>query len=380
MMNAMGSNHSAQGWKWGSSLGAVLVAASAWLSGSAWAAAASDLTVTLEDTQPDPVSLSKAGAPANIVYRIRMRNSGGNTINQVVFTGSTDVGAYSAFVNIGAINPNCAAPSSPVDLNVHSVFCQVGQLKADESVEFFLFFQTPTSGASITFNGHTDFSEGASSQQKPAHFTKDLDPPKVVALITADANKKAKTVFPDKGTLSTGGTPGLDNPFSTSVTVPSTKTTTFGKPTVTNNSIDESFAGATTQCALNSDGTAYFCYGLSSAIEVLDAVTGEKVYLTGPLAGPQITIVLTQDISSLTAKKPVPKIDDVRIFYTYLNPKWPAETPQFIQIELKKCSDTSPPGPFVNEPCVFDRINNVKGNKGNYQYIIHALDNGQFNY
>jgi hypothetical protein len=69
MMNAMGSNRFAQGWKRRSSLGAVLVAASAWLSGSAWAAAASDLTVTLVDTQPDPeVSVSRAGLAANIVY------------------------------------------------------------------------------------------------------------------------------------------------------------------------------------------------------------------------------------------------------------------------------------------------------------------------
>jgi hypothetical protein len=371
MMNAMSSKRFAQGWKRRSTIGAVLVAASAWLSGSAWAAAASDLTVTLVETQPEPeVSLA-----ANILYRIRIENSSINTVNQVVFTGSTDVGAYSAFVNIGTANPNCAAPSSPVDLNVHSVTCQVGQLKSGAFVEFYLFFQTPTSGASITFNGHTDFSEGASSGQKPAHFTKDL-PEKTVALITGDsANKKVKTVLTSAGgTFSTGVNGGVNsnNPWSTGVVVPSTglitknqiNLSTFGTANPTDPPV--SFA-----CSVANPG--YYCFGLQSTIDVLKVIDSSKLVL--PDGTSVLTITLRQDASSLAVMNPIPKIGDIRIFY---NPN-PPQNSNDVGTEVLDCGVNPPPTPSENVPCMHLRDpSNLKGKKGYYEWTIYAKDNGNF--
>jgi hypothetical protein len=327
------------------------------------------LTVTLVDTQPAPeVSVSRANLAANIVYRIRMENSGGNTVNQVVFTGSTDVGAYSAFVNIGAPNPNCAAPSSPVNLNVRSVVCQVGQLKAGASVEFYLMFQTPTSGASITFNGHTDFSEGASSQQKPAHFTEDLLP-MTVTLITSDSpgvNKHVKTVLPPiGGTFFTGpnGQVSSSNQWSTIVQVPST-------PTITNNQITlPTDAPLSTACS--SDNPGYFCFGLLSTIDVL-TIDGPPLLIVDSSV---LVITLRQDASSLAVMNPIPKIGDIKIFYRH-------DTPTISQPGAVVL-DCGPGGPVQDVPCIplgGRDDSHLKGKKGYYQWTIWAKDNGNFSW
>jgi hypothetical protein len=351
-------------------LGAAAMAAAAWVSPTAWAANASDLFVQLKDSQPDPeVSVSRSGLASNIVYRIFINNTGGNTVNQVVFTGNSDVGAYSAFVNIGAANPNCAAASSPVDPSVHSVTCQVGQLKAGDSREFFLLFQTPTTGTSITFTGTTTFSEGNSPNTPPANFT-DTIGPKTTALITSTAdqiNKNVKTVLPPTGgSFFTGpnGAVSSTNQWSTLVALP----TTTGA--VTNNQILLPSA-APVSFACSGDFAGYFCYGLQSNIAVIKAIDNLGLFLNDNDSS-FIEIKLRQDASSLAVIKPIPKIGDVKIFYNS-----DPTTIMGVGALVPPCT-ASPPTAL--HPCVFQRNDNLKGNKGYYEYVIHAKDNGQYNW
>ena len=101
---------------------------------------------------------------------------------------------------------------------------------------------------------------------------------------------------------------------------------------------------------------------------MLDAATNQKLFLTDSLAGPHITILLTQDASSLSAKKPIPPIGDVKIFYT----PDPDTTPAQI------VPDCGGAGPAKDAPCIAGRLDALKGNKGYYQWTIFALDNGRF--
>jgi hypothetical protein len=398
-MNATASHRPTRGWRSGSSVGTVLVAASAWLSGSVWAANAQNLDITYLISPEGQISASRvasaslASQPTYISVHVSMTNQSTNTINQVRVNSSSLVSGgapatYDSVISVGGISPTCS--SSTASPSETQVSCSVGQMQGGATTDFFVIYKAPVlpdppplDPITVTISVQSTFSQGASPGTPTAEFP-DGKLSQVLTLVTTESeeiSKKITTVLPDTGTFFTGSKPdivGPTNPFSTSVTVPSTKTpaTTYGKQTVTTNSIDESVALSTIPCALNSDGTTYFCYGLSSEIEVLDAATGAKLYLTDDLAGPQITIVLTQDASSLMAKKPVPKIGDVKIFYTYPNESLISPTPATFTIEVGPC--TNPGVPAKNKPCVYDRIDNFKANKGFYQYIIKALDNGRY--
>jgi hypothetical protein len=382
MMNAMGSDRFTQGWAWRSSLGGVLVAASAMLgTPAAWAANASDLAVTMQ-VKPDDgvqpplpqtysVSVSRAGLDSFISYQLKVINSGGNTVNQVVFTATATVtgtpanpisgmATYAGLVNLVAASPNCPAPGATPS---NTVTCSIGQLQAGESREFFLLFRAPEGGATVEFAGVTNFSEGNSSQAPPSTFTELVSNSMVLVTIAQqEVNKSVKTVLtPSGGLFFTGpnGQVSASNLFSTTVQVPPTTTTT---PTVTDNRIDQNSVGSFACPPLS----GYFCYGLSSAISINNANGGNKVDFT--LLGAIVFITLRQDAASLTVKKPTPGLFDVKIFYT------PTGKPT---IELAACGTSLP---VTDVPCVKDRFDHLKGNKGYYEYLIWARDNGSFSW
>jgi hypothetical protein len=350
---------------WFKSLAGAVAATTFCLTPAAWGASASDLFVTLDVKPSDTVSVSRSGLNTYVAYRATLKNRGGNTINQVVFTGTTtvagasDIAAYDGILNLGSVTPKCSAASAT------SVVCQIGQLKSNESRDFFLFFKTSQSGTSVHFDGVTNFSEGGSSGAPPANFT---------ALVTGDTGltetldvkDHVNTVLkPDGGDFFTGVNGKVDstNPFATKVTVPAVANL------VTDNAITESIAGSTTPCAQNIDAS-YFCYGLQSTISINSATDGTKVNFGAPL----VTIFLRQDISSLTAKKPTPSLYSIRIFYT---PTYPTTPPtEGTQIELLACSAGNPA--TLDHPCIANRTDNTKGSKGYYEYEIHAQDNGKF--
>ena len=350
---------------------ALAAVAAAWAcctASGAWAANADALTVTL-DVKPgvDPVtnlqtvSVSRTGLASNVSYKVLMVNGSLNTVNQVVFTGSSTadgsgIASYAAVVNLGLASPNCPPPGS---VAAASVTCAIGQLKAGESREFFLIFQAPVDGTNIRFNGHTDFSQGNSSGTPPANFTLNVD--NTIGLTTVDStdvNRSVKTVLlPAGGTFFTGpnGQVNGANLVSTTVGVPTTAL-------VTDNRIDQS---ALPSYACSGANPGYFCYGLSSSIQINNAGTGAKVYFTGS----PVTIVLRQDAASLTVKKPTPGPYDVKLFYS-------ATTG--VGSEVPSCATTG--GPTQDHPCVNTRRDFLKGKKGYYEYEILALDNGVFSW
>lgn len=335
----------------------------------AWAANASDLNVEMTATPNDTVSVSRQNLTAYIAYRVTLQNTGGNTINQVRLKGSTttsdgSVASFSSVVVNAGIAPTCGPTGT------QATSCSVGQMKAGTSSDFFLLFQTPTTTtnpATLTFTLDTTFSEGNSPNSPPANITEPTITA-VVALITTDdpgINSHVKTVLPPAGgTFFTGpnGVVSSTNPFATLMTLPGVTSL------VTSNRIDLS---SVPSFACN--GT-YFCFGLMSEMNVDKALDGSKVFYDVVAPGQFITIVLRQDISSLSTKKPVPKVGDVRIFYNP-SPLLPGDVGNLVPA----CSsDTTLPK--ENAPCVANRINNVKGNKGYYEYWIQAVDNGRLSW
>ena len=351
---------------WFKSLVGAVATATFLLTPAAWAANASDLTVTVEVKPSESptvskVSISRSGLPTYVAYKVKLLNSSFNTVNQVVFTGTTsivddvpnsDIAKYVAVVNLGAGNPNCPAASSTP---AASVVCQIGQLKSQESREFFLIFQTPLVGDTVHFAGTTNFSSGNSSNAPPANFTKVVERDTTLTTTeTSDVNSNVKTILPPVGGgFFTGANGKVDstNAFSTSVSI-------LPSAYVTDNAIVEETSG-TYACA-----TSYFCFGLFSSISVNDAKNDAKIYFGTPL----ITIILRQDASSISTKNPKPSINDVKIFYS-------STGNVADQALVPSCSVTPA---TVDHPCVAQRNDFLKGSKGYYEYVIQAFDNGKF--
>jgi hypothetical protein len=342
---------------------ALLGAVAAWCGTPAWAANASDLKVTLDGRPLDSVSLSRQNLPTYIAYRVTLANTGGNTINQVRLTGTTvadgsTAAAFNSVVVNAGITPTCGPAGAAV------VTCTVGQMKAGNSSDFFLLFQTPTDGVHLNFELDTTFSEGNSPNSPPANITE--SPLTFNVLLTqpdGNVNTHVNTVIlPAGGTFFTGpnGVVSSTNPFSSIVTLPAVTNL------VTNNTIDLASVPSF-QCG---NSISYFCFGLSSSINVDNAKDDSKVFYP---AGQIITIILRQDASSLSTKHPIPKVGDVQIFYNPNDPQFPGDVGALVPA----CTGNLPQ---PNQPCVSGRTDNLKGNKGYYEYQIRAVDNGHLSW
>jgi hypothetical protein len=344
---------------------ALLGLAAPWCGAPAWAANASDLSVSMTATPNDSVSVSRQNLTTYIVYRVTLQNTGGNTINQVSLTGTAaSDGTTAASFNSVVLNAGIAPTCGPA--GAAAISCSVGQMKAGTSSDFFLLYQTPSDGSTLTFTLNTTFSEGNSPNAPPANITE----PKIVATValvtetSADIDTHVKTVIPPAGgTFFTGpnGVVSSGNPFASAVTLPGVSNL------VTNNRIDlasvPSFACTPT----------YFCYGLSSDINVDNAKDGSKVFYDQIAPGQIITIILRQDASSLSLKHPIPKVGDVQIFYNPNPPQFPGDVGTLVPA----CKAGLP---AENQPCVSARIDNLKGNKGYYEYQLQAVDNGHLSW
>ncbi len=363
-------------------VGAILVASTAWLCvPTAWAANASQLLTTLDVSpkdDPNPpapqtysVSVSKTGGSSNVSYHVTVANTGNNTVNQVVFkatatvTGAASgIAGYSAFVNLGLADPNCTQPASPA---VNTVTCAIGQLHSGASRDFFLIFRAPEAGATIEFAGVTDFSNGNSPNAPPANVTRLVS--NSMALLAAGGNAVKTVLAPIGGNFFTGtdpgGVPNSKNKSSTFVTVPSTTGT---NQTVTNNGIQQDPAlntpnnptGMSFTCNNTTGNAGYYCYGLSSKIDIRDAKNGNKVFFNIVAPGQVVKIILRQDASSITVKLPWPDIGDVRIFY---NPNGVVDG---LGAVVPPCTlvNNVPQPPQPDSPCVaYRRDNTVAGGR-----------------
>jgi hypothetical protein len=347
---------------------AAVAVAAGWCSTPAWAANAADLTIVLASTPTDSVSVSRANLATYVAYRVTLANSGGNTINQVRLTGATTANgttsaSYFGVVGSGAgfIDPTCA-PTTGVGPS--SVTCSIGQMKSGDQSDFFLIFQVPSDGSNLHLALDTTFSEGSSPTAPPANvvgasLASDLV---LTTTTTPDINSSVKTALPPNGgTFFTGSNGAVNgqNPFASVVTLPGVTNL------VTNNRID-----LTTVPSFACNGS-YFCFGLQSSISVNNARDGSKVFYD-PTVGQSITIVLRQDISTLSLVRPKPKIGAVEIFYNP-NPAFPGDVGTLVPA-------CAPGLPSANHPCISARIDNTSGNHGYYEFSIRAADNGVFSW
>lgn len=371
MMKSMVSNGFDWGRGWKSAAAVVLTVGAACLSTPTWAASATDLTITLTATPADAVSVSRKSLSAYMAYRVTLTNSGTNTINQVRLTGATTAdgttpASYNSVVtnDPAFIAPVCAATPG---VGPSSVSCTLGQMKSGAQSDFFLIFQTPTDGLSLHFILSTTFSEGGSPTSPPANVIGRTlsDDVTLTTETNSDVNAHVKTVLPPGGgNFFTGpeGAVSSANPFSTIVTLPGVANL------VTINAIDLSLNG-TFPCGQT---IGYSCFGLQSSINVDNAKDNSKVFYDQVAPGNIITIVLRQDVSTLGAK-PYPKVGDVQIFYNPNTPVIPADVGSLVPA----CATGLP---AANQPCVSQRFDKTKGNKGFYEYWIQAVDNGNFSW
>src|SRR5262245_35979225 len=120
------------------------------------------------------VTYSRDAAPPRpalttfVGYRITVTNVGGNTINDIHFTGTTvvtDTDEKATFVSVDGAS--CVVTNAAKT----SIDCSLGQLKAGEAFPtFFLFFNAPVKDVTtplpggttdfVTFTGQTIYAEG----------------------------------------------------------------------------------------------------------------------------------------------------------------------------------------------------------------------------
>jgi hypothetical protein len=235
-----------------------------------------------------------------IGYTVSIVNTGGNTINNVSFTGSTQVtdGEEKAFFS-SIEGATCATPTTT------SIDCTIGQLKAGQAVPTFaVFFKAPVkdtvsplpdglAGSCATtdcviFSGTTSYAETTGGPKSPVDNSIAEWTAAEVTLGTFNPTLVKSAVRKSGGSLFTGsgGVSSSADPFTTSVVVPAGTTFTTAEILETPDGIN---------CTNNFSA----CY--RSDITIPGAF------------GPYLTIVLRQDASTILNGT---KIDSVLIQYT----------------------------------------------------------------
>lgn len=215
----------------------------------AWAGAGS-LSVTVEPLAPNVTYSTPAStAPVRpaldtfVGYRVTIANTGGNTINNISFTGTasvTDPQEVATVSSVEGIGTCTFAPGSS------SISCAIGQIKAGQAAApFVVFFKAPALDANapitpegvsgscattdcVRLSGATLYAEttgGATST--PDNSIQEFGPVDVT-LGTNNPTLVKSAVQKSGGKLFTGsgGVSLLGDPFATTVTVPSGATFT----------------------------------------------------------------------------------------------------------------------------------------------------------
>jgi len=336
--------------------GTLLLGALVLGTGSAYAGGG-ELQTTVESLQ-DTVTYSSDGPPplnTYVAYRVTVANVGGNTINNIRFTGATSVtdGAEKA-VFASADGATC----TPTNADGTAIECALGQLKGGKGYpSFAVFFKSPkmvvngvadTEGSDkVSFSGTTFYAEGTGGvpQSTPDNSAQ----PWTTALVTLGTfnpedvrtavQKTGGIVFTGNGSSANSG-----DKFTTYVTVPAAATYTTAQ-------IQESQIG---DVNCNSFGTCW------------------QTSLTIPgTFSPYLSIVLTMDSSNI---KPGTKIENVVIQYIDAsNVLW----------DVGLCaSPTTPQTNYV--PCIADRVyfknRSVSGwttdLDGDFRWTLISLKNG----
>ncbi len=226
-------------------LAAVFAAASA-LPATALAGAG-QLTTTVTPLSPAvtysaPATATRAALDTYVGYRVLIANSGGNTINRIVFRGrisATDKQERAVFSS--ADGATCKT-----DEDGDEVRCALGQLKAGQAfAEFVLFFKAPAKDPAsplpdgdsancaqtdcLSFRGQVVYAEGHGDdhKSKPRNSSSAWAAAPVTlgtfnpSLVKTAVQRTGGTVFTGSGAV-----PTTDDRFTTAVAVPASPTYT----------------------------------------------------------------------------------------------------------------------------------------------------------
>lgn len=315
------------------------------------ALAADPNVVVSVSAAPPTVTFSRPFAtpalPTYAAYTVTIANNGTNTLNNVVFTGSTAV----ALVN----GPAASAPFFQSDglacqttnAGPPSIACPIGQLRAGgDSRSFTVLFSAPVQGTlpapadKVNFSWAFNYAEGPNDNPGAAH--QDTQTGVTSTSLGTPTDSQVKSFVPAGGaTIFTGlsGVATAADPWTTTVAIPS-----LAEATVVESVLPQSCSA--------------------------DLLVCNASELTIPGTFAQLVITLRRDKSTI---KPGAKISNAEITYAHDGVNF---TP------VQSCDLTGGPAPGV--PCLASRKAYTKKNApnaewiGDWEFIIFALDNGQY--
>jgi hypothetical protein len=290
-----------------------------------------------------------------IAYEVTVKNDTGNVTNQVVFAGK--FAGDTAGLKIFGTAP---APCNYTDATL-TLTCNIGQLRANTDpvgsvAHFVVVFQTPTAGTQLDFNWGTTYSSGNSPYSTPS-IVNDTNGTTYAKLITATSSEIATSfnTYVPAGTSFTffTGTTGKasstnDNRWTTTVTIPATDPTTANVA----QSQDQQSCSP-------------------------DLLTCNVSTLTIPGQFASLTITLRRDASTI---KSGAKIQNAVITYS----KIPFGQPGYDPHDVPLCSNVPGGVPTLGNPCMDAPKAYTKKNTsdpeflGDWEFVIHALDNGSY--
>lgn len=209
----------------------------------AWAGAGT-LTVTVEPLAPNVTySTPATAAPLRpaldtfVGYRVSIANTGGNTINNISFTGAASVTDPQEVATVSSIDGTSACTFTA---GGSSISCSIGQLKAGQPfAPFVVFFKAPAKDANapitadgvagscattdcVRFSGATLYAETTGGTNSPPDNSVQEFGPVDVTLGTNNPTQVKSAVQKSGGKLFTGsgGITLAGDKFATTVTVP----------------------------------------------------------------------------------------------------------------------------------------------------------------
>lgn len=294
-------------------------------------------------------------------YEISVANNSTNTLNNVRFTGATSVQLGSPVARSAPFRESIGAACSATDATLTSITCAIGQLRGGGgSIKFIAIFDSPAivdvlkpcpaaSCDQINFATRTFYSEGGNDSGGAAHTdTTDLS---VSTELGTPTTTVVRSFVPSGGgQFFTGidGVPRAGSPGSPA----DLWTTTVSVPSLADKGAEVMESVNLEACS--SDVTACFF---------------SDVTIPGTFAG--LVITLRRDASTIAKGA---KIANAAIFYRHLS------TGTFAAVQA--CSITGGPQPGV--PCIAARTEYTKRNAptpeliGDWEFVIHAVDNGRF--
>jgi hypothetical protein len=300
---------------------------------------------------PPTVTFSRPFAspalPTYAAYTVTIANNGSNTLNNVVFTGATSV----ALVN----GPSASAPffqsnglaCQTTIAGPTSIACPIGQLRAGgDSRTFTVLFSAPVQGTlpvpadAVNFTWAFNYAEGPNDNPGASH--QDTQVGTTITALGTPTDSEVKSFVPAGGaTIFTGlsGVATAADPWTTTVAIPS-----LAVATVVESVLAQSCSA--------------------------DLLVCNASELTIPGSFAQLVITLRRDKTTI---KPGAKISNAEINYAQDGVNF---TP------VQSCDVTGGPAPGV--PCLASRKAYTKKNApgaewiGDWEFIIFALDNGQY--